>query len=161
MPKLTERRAADRKMMAETLAQIATECGATAEIENKPFGDMSPKMVMVRVTCQRGLQCAFEFDGESLQPDTFVNAWNFDTDSDTCLADSFPGSVNNYHFRKSTTSVDGFEALCDHVRDVCTKAAAGSIFDEERERNHVAENGTWQERKARFQVWREQMESCS
>lgn len=158
---LTERRAADRQTMANTLAQIATECGATAEIEKAPFGDMSRKMIMVRIRCQKGLQCAVEFDGESCQPDVFVNGWNIDADSDACLADTFPGSVNHYHFRKSTTVSEGFAALCDHVRDVCTKAAVGSIFDAERERDHVAENGTWQERRAQFQAWREQMESHS
>jgi len=153
MPILTERKKSDREKMSAILAALVAQHGGTAEIENAPFGRIAPQSIMVRVSTPRGLECAFEFDGESSQPDTYVNAWNMSTDCDTCLSNSFPGSVNNFHFRKSTTVCEGFDALCAHVVKVLDMAADGSAFDARREAAKIAADGTWQERKAHFTAY--------
>lgn len=149
----SERKKSDRAKMAKIMHALAIEHGATAEIEEKPFGDMCPQMVRVGISTERGLQLSVDFDGKSCQPNVYVNAWNFSTDSDTCLSDRFPGSINNYHFRKCTTVSYGFEELCNHVRKVLDMAREETAFDPEREAAHVAKNGSWQERKAKFAAY--------
>lgn len=159
MPALTERRKADRAKMAEKLATIALEYGATVEIEREGENSICPRRIQVSIVAARGLACGFDFDGESCQPDIYVNGWHMGLNTDACLSDRFPGSVNNSHFRKSTTVRHGFDDLCDHVRQVLEMANAGTCFDAERESRHVAKNGTWQESAARFEQWRQELQA--
>lgn len=159
MKTLTETRKADRTKMAKKLAEIVSECGATCDVREEGLDSYRPRRVMVAIEGARGLCCGIDFDGESCQPNVFVNAWHMSLQTDACMARGmFPdGEVNPFHQQKCTTVVHGFDALCEHVRTVLTRAADGRIFDPEKEAQNVAENGTWQERESRFAAWREEM----
>lgn len=154
MPKLSERRKADRALMAAHLENLVTICGATAKIEDKPYGDSSPRLIRVEVEAARGLRCGFDFDGDSTQPDVFVNPWHMSLDTDACLSDVFPGSVNPYHFTKSTTVCHGFDELCQHVKQVLEMAKDGTAFDPAREAASIKKNGTAAERNAKWAEYR-------
>lgn len=157
MAVLTERRKADRAKMAETLIAIAAEFGCETEVEGEGENSICPRRIQVIIKHPRGLQCAFDFDGQSCQHDVFVNGWHFSGECDTVLADCFPqGVVNSHHFRKCTTACGGFDSLCQHVRAVLTMANSGALFSEERERKRVAEYGTWQEQAARWEEYRQE-----
>jgi hypothetical protein len=150
----TERRKADRKRMSEELFAIASQydlAGITLTKEGEDLAYL--RAAIVELTTKRGLACRFEFDGESCQPDVYVNAWHMILDTDACLSDRFPGSVNHAHFRKSTTVCEGFAALCAHVVAVLEGDKAGWIYSEAREAAHVAKNGTWQEQKTKWDAY--------
>jgi len=154
---LTERRKADRKKMATDLFETVVayplkEITLTEEGRDEAY----PRAWILAIKTHNGLACRFEFDGESCQPDVFVNAWHMVLDTDARLSDRFPGSVNQAHFRKSTTVCDGFSALKSHVVAVLEGDKAGWIYDSEREAAAVAKDGSWQERKARFDAWSEE-----
>ena len=158
MTTLSETRKADRTKMATAIAEIVAECGATCETRPEGSDAFSKRRIVVAIEGPRGLCCAIDFDGDSCQPNVFVNAWNMSTRTDACLTRwYFPnGEVNPFHQRKCTTVVYGFEALCGHVREVLTRANSGTLFDPEKEAKHIAENGTWQEREEQFRKWREE-----
>lgn len=148
---LSEKRKADRAQMVKKLVAIVAECGATYDVRPEGFDSYSPRRVLIGINGARGLGCGIDFDGQSVQPNIFVNGWNIGTKSDACLVDDFPdGEINPFHFRKCTTVVYGFDALCEHVREVLTRAQSGELFHPEREAAGVAERGTWQERQARL-----------
>ncbi|QJA42986.1 hypothetical protein [Phaeobacter phage MD18] len=159
MATLSETRKADRARMAKELVKTVMECGATCEVLEEGADTYRPRRVLIAIEGPRGLCCGIDFDGETIQPNIFVNGWNMSTRTDACLARGrFPdGEVNPHHQRKCTTVVRGFDALLEHVRTVLTRAADGSLFDAEKEAQHVAENGTWQDRAASFAKWREEL----
>jgi hypothetical protein len=70
---LTERRAKDRKIMADSIATLARSLGASADIVE--FG---PRSIMVEIETPQGLNVGVEFDGDTPQtrPDTYVIPWN-------------------------------------------------------------------------------------
>ncbi|WNL50824.1 hypothetical protein RPALISO_237 [Ruegeria phage RpAliso] len=159
MQHLTEKRKADRARMVKELVAVVAECGATCEVRPEGADSISPRRSVVAIEGPRGLCCGIDFDGQSCQPDVFVNAWNMSIRTDACLTiGRFPdGDVNPFHQRKCTTVVYGFSALLDHVRNVLTRATDGELFDPVKEAEHVKENGTWQEREASFAAWREEL----
>lgn len=150
----TERRKADRKRMSEDLFALASQYDLASVTLTKEGEDLAyPRAAIVGLTTKRGLSCRFEFDGESCQPDVYVSAWCMVLDTDACLSDRFPGSVNRYHFRKSTTVCEGFAALRAHVVAVLEGDKAGWLYDAEREAARIAEDGTWQEKKAKWDAY--------
>lgn len=160
MAELTERKKADRAKMATAVIALAEEFGIAYEVEKEGENSMRPRRWQVSIVTPRGLACSFDFDGQSCQHDVFVNAWHTIRNTDVCLSDAFPGEVNRCHFGKSTTLCYGFDELCAHIRKVLEMAANGSAFDAEREAAAVAKDGTWQERAARFDLWRAEMQAA-
>ena len=149
MAELTERRKADRAKMAAAVQALAVEMGAAAEIVVRPYGDMSPQMIVTKIRTDRGLCLNVDFDGESCQPDVHVLSWHMAHDVDTCLADAF-GSVNPHHFHKSTDVARGLPQLLDVLRRRLAMCADGSAYSPEREARQIAKNGTAADRAARF-----------
>lgn len=140
---LTERKKGDRVKMAAIIKGVCSELGATVETTT------IAREIMLHIEGPRGLNVSIDFDGDSCQPDVFVNGWNIRR-SDARLSSAFPGDVNPYHFSKSTTICYGFDDLCAHVRQVLEMANGGSCFSAEREAACIAKNGTWEESRARF-----------
>ena len=126
---LSETRKADRAKMVQALVAIVAECGATCTTRAEGSDRYSPKRAVVEVEGAQGLACYFDFDGQSSQPNVFVNPWHMGFRSEARLSDRFPGSVNPHHRRKSTTVAYGFAELCDHVREVLTLAKSGEAFE--------------------------------
>lgn len=67
---LSERRAADRAVMAERLLVACQEAGATASLLH------NGRRIDVRVHAPGGATIVVDFDGRSGQPDVFVQTWN-------------------------------------------------------------------------------------
>jgi hypothetical protein len=151
MVNLTERRKADRAKMANTLAELIRSFAIEPTIEREGESSMHPRAWVVGLQTVNGLRCGFDFDGQSCQHDVYVNAWNLGLHTDKLFADGFPGgTINPHHFAKCTTVAYGFDALCQHVRDVLEKDRDGTLYSAEREAANVAKSGTWQERKAKW-----------
>ena len=152
---LTVARVADREAMAAKVAELATRYGAAAEIERQPYGDMSPRSIMVRIRTPRGLCLNVDLDGDDAQArrGEWVLSWYIATDSDARLADSFGGNVNPHHHSKATYLADGLEGqfgLLSQISIGLTKAREGSAFDAAREAAFVAKDGTAAERQAKW-----------
>lgn len=147
MAELTERRKADRLKMAEIVRALAVECGAKAEIVDKPYGDLSPQEIVVKIVAPGGLRLGVDFDGKSCQPDVHVLSWHVDSSkADACLADAFAHSLNRIHFHKATDVAYGFDALCDVLRRKLAMCADGTAYDPVRTAAAIAKYGTFEER---------------
>lgn len=160
MPTLSEKKKADRAKMAEIVRALAVEMGCTAEIEDQPYGDISPRMIMVRIRTERGLKINIDFDGQSCQPDIHVMSWHMSTRVDTCLSNAF-GDINPHHFRKSTDVAYGFDHLIRILSRKLEMARNGTAYDLEREARMIAKDGTAAEREARFALYRQELEKAA
>lgn len=125
---LTERRKADRAIMAAALAERMAELGATATIE--PERD---RRTIVRISVKHGDREAtigVDFDGSSTQPDVYVATWNT---RNSCFSGHM-GDVNPAHFGKATRIADRFDVLAATLARDVRKLADGRGFSPERER---------------------------
>lgn len=119
---LTEKRAADRKCMADTLQKLVLSLGGNVERTQ-----ITPRCEMLDITGAQGLSAYIDFDGDSSQPDVHVIGWCVRHPSDAKLAPSF-GDVNPHHHRKATHVAYGFEALRQEIERGLTAAKDGSAF---------------------------------
>lgn len=163
MNALTERRKSDRAKMADAVADIAREYGATATIEPEGSNSISPRRVMVRIEAQRGLCLNLDFDGQSCQPDIHVLSWHFNHDTDACLSDRFAsfGSLNRFHFRKATHVAYGYTNLIAMLEHCLDLAQGGEAFDLDREAAAIAADGTAAERNARWNAYFDSVRSAA
>lgn len=132
---LTERRKADRKQMADAVCDLLTELGIAFERHNEGRSTIAPRETMINIDGPRGLGLYLDFDGDRPQPDTHVLAWCI-RDTDARLAGKFEsgegiGTINEFHRRKLTAIVYGFDALMIHLREKLTMALDGSAFEAE------------------------------
>lgn len=155
MTRFTERRKSDRAKMADAVAEIAREYGATATIEPEGSNDICPRRVMIRIEAQRGLCLNLDFDGKSCQPDVYVLSWHFNHDTDACFSDRFAsfGSLNRFHFRKATHVAYGYTALIATLERCLDLAQGGEAFDPDREAAAIRIDGTAKERNARWNAY--------
>lgn len=125
---LSVRRAADRKLMAKRVAEIAAACGATATIQEG--GDYpGPRRVIVSIKAPGGLCVNPSFDGDSWQPGVFILHWHMESRSENRLKLSF-GGVNPHHFCKATHVTESFESFCDQLRLGLEMAASGEVYQQ-------------------------------
>lgn len=108
MKALSERRKADRKQMADILAEKMIAAGATAVVE--PC-DYVPNRMDVHIKAPGGAEVTVDFDGGSCQPDVYVVMWNIHGFDGKTFFDPTIGDVNPYHYGKASRVCYGFEAL--------------------------------------------------
>lgn len=108
---LTERRKADRLIMADQVRALARELGATVEDEEP----LTPREIRFRINHPGGATIGLDFDGDSTQPDVHVACWNVNLDSPACFSDAF-GDINPFHFRKSQFVARGLDALLARLK---------------------------------------------
>ena len=158
---LSVTRAADRAVMAETVRTILAAsnfASLTIEPEN-PESTLTARRRCVEYTHAGGIAVTIEFDGDSPmdREGTFCMAWHIGAKSDACMSDAFGravhGSINPHHFGKCTTFAHGFEELCETLSRAVACLDSGAAYDAERSAAKVAENGTWQEREARWEQY--------
>lgn len=118
---LSERRKADRHVMADAIQELAEVCGALVDREE------SGVEIALEIEAPGGLCLRVDFDGKSIQPDTHVLPWCMSLDSKLTLHPSF-GQVNPHHFRKSTVVKEGFEALYLEVKRGLIAAANKTAY---------------------------------
>jgi len=160
--KLSVTKKADRAAMAKIVFDIlaaSTNIGRL-EIEEQPFGDISPRCTRIEFEHGRGIGVFIEFDGDSSldREGKFCMPWCTVLNTDACLSEAFGravgGSINPHHYGKCTTFSDSFDDLCNILRHAVECLDSGAAYDAEREAAKIAEEGTWQERAARFEQWR-------
>lgn len=125
---LTERRKADRAIMADALARYMPELGATVEVEPE-----HNRRIVVRIAVKHGEREAtisVDFDGSSCQPDVYVATW--DT-RNSCFSGHM-GDVNQAHYGKATRVADRFDILVAMLARDVRKLADGRGFCPEREK---------------------------
>lgn len=129
---LTERRAADRRLMSTEVSRITTRHGGQAEVTVD--GWRGKRSTHVDIAHPSGLCLGFSFNGKSChkEPDTYVLAWHMrGTDSPRMNPAAFHFQVNPHHGMKATVVCLGWEQLSLHLQSVLTAAADGWAFLEE------------------------------
>ncbi|QIG65936.1 hypothetical protein phiOC_p294 [Ochrobactrum phage vB_OspM_OC] len=155
MSKLTEKRREDRHKMVEMIVDVTRRHGGYYDQSN-----IGSKNIFLDLTFHRGLKASIEFDGMAVRPDEYFVAWHMAMFSDACLdVNKFPADVNNIHQRKATYITTDFDDLLKHFDAVAKLAKEGTIFDIEAEKRYVEKNGSWQERKAKFDEWKKDIEN--
>lgn len=125
MPVLSEKRAADRTTMADAVAALVLECGATYEREDHP----DRREVWLDIKAPGGLELTVDFDGNSIQPDVHVLSWHMNHESPNKLNDAtFGGNVNPHHKCKATYIARGFDDLCMQLRSGLLMAKDGTAY---------------------------------
>lgn len=125
MKPLTEKRAADRKIMMSRVTALLDEL----KIEYKPGKYPGPREVKIDITGPRGLCLSVDFDGDSWQPDVHVLSWHMSLGSDAQLSDArFGGSVNPHHKHKATYIASGIDDLLSKLRFGLELAISGEAF---------------------------------
>jgi hypothetical protein len=125
MPILSEKRAADRKTMADAVAELVTACGATYKREDHP----DRREVWLDITAPGGLELTVDFDGNSIQPDIHVLSWHMSHESPNRLNNAtFGGNVNPHHKCKATYIAEGFEDLCRQLTSGLLMAKDGTAY---------------------------------
>jgi hypothetical protein len=124
---MTERRKADRAVMAGKVAALAAEHGLQAEV--RPAEEPLTRATFVDLVGPHGLRLTVSFQGRSphTQPDTYVLSWYGVEDGWRLSPDAF-GDVNPYHGHKATDVARSFPHLRALLRDRFETIADGTAF---------------------------------
>jgi hypothetical protein len=129
---LTERRKADRALMAGSVAELARQYGLRAVVTGEQHGS---RETSVNLSGSNGLELTVHFRGDSVQrePDTHVLSWHMRSRADESKGwrlnpAAFSGGINPYHGRKATDVVHGFQALCELLKQRFAAIADGRAF---------------------------------
>ncbi len=125
MRNLTEKRAADRKAMAQAVIECATANGCAAAIDPL-WSRHSPRAIMVRIEAPGGAHVSIEFDGETTQPDVHVWTWNSDRRFGAGWGHD---AVNPFHRRKASRVSDGLEQLLATLAADCAGLVSGDRYE--------------------------------
>lgn len=153
-------KAKDREVMAQIVEAIFVSATSIRSLSIESEG---ARRIAVRFTHGRGAAVRVEFDGDSRQDrdGEFCMPWHIDSSiSDACFDDLFGlstgGTVNQHHFSKCTAFADGFDDLCERLRQAVAMLDSGEGYSDEREAASIAQHGTWQDRAAQWAKWREE-----
>lgn len=139
---LSERRKADRAIMAAEVAALCLAAGAACEVTDfatHVYGDGSRPTERNRIRCEilkGSLSVNLDFDGSrwNTMPDYFCLAWNVATgDREARLSSRFGivagASVNPHHRRKCTAFADGFDDLLGALREAFALVDSREAFE--------------------------------
>ena len=150
---LSQSRKPERKKIAKRIEEICNEFGAQFSMEEGGYYDENE--YRMRATTARGLSVQITIrrkTGKGINKESFVLPWCV-WGSDAYLKSDFPlGSVSP-NGNKATVVVQNSDELFDHLAKVFARANDGSLFDNEKEAQSIAENGTFQESADRFQKY--------
>jgi hypothetical protein len=123
---LTERRKADREMMAGTVAELARQHDLHATVTGEQHGS---RKTAVELAGPHGLKLTVQFRGDSPSslPDTYVLNWH-GADKDWRLNPAVFSDVNPHHGCKATDVTRGFRALEALLLRRFARIADGSAF---------------------------------
>lgn len=124
---LTERKKADREIMAQRIEALCKKHGATCERDEIMTRE---RCIHLNIETQRGLSCSVDFDGDSCQHDVHVVSWYIrGMDRTPRLVDHFSNSgINPYHRMKATDIAHGFDELIEVMDHSLGMAMDGSAF---------------------------------
>ena len=160
----TVSKAKDRATMAQIVRDIfaASSNVGSLQIEGDGSNSIVPRRTSVEFVHGLGIAVTVEFDGDSSldREGAFCMPWHTIVDTDARLSDAFGrcvgGSINSSHFGKCTVFAHGFDELCETLRRAVACLDSGEAYDAQREAAGIAERGTWQERAAQWERWREE-----
>lgn len=159
-------RAKDRAAMAETVRAIfAASPNGTVTVEPDGSNSIVPRRTSVSFVHAGGIAVHVEFDGDSAmdREGSFCMPWHTITNTDACMSNAFGfavhGSINPHHFSKCTTFANGFDDLCKTLRRAVECLDSGAAYDAERQAAKIAKEGTWQQRAAKWEQWRQEWQA--
>lgn len=121
----TERKAADRKFMADAVVELANRLGL--HYVREEFTEN--REIYIRLRAPSGLCVYVSLEGRSVQPDIHVLSWNMHYESKLKLNDAtFGGNVNPHHKQKATYIAYGFEQLMIQLEKGFKMANDGSAY---------------------------------
>lgn len=125
---LSERRAADRRKMAEAVSALALQYDC--KVERTEGGTYpGPRCIKLGIEAPGGLCVTVELDGNSVQPDVHVLSWHMALGVDARLEPQvFGGNVNPHHFRKATYVAEGFRDLMFKLESGLALCQDGSAY---------------------------------
>lgn len=131
LEKLTERRKKDRNILIDEVVRLCGKHGVGCTVERNFLG--RPQCDAAHIVDSRtALALTLDFDGKSIQPDTFVLSWHFDWDrrkevgGGFFIRPDFSWSVNEYHYHKGTDVCHGALELMATLDYALRKIAAGT-----------------------------------
>lgn len=129
MTALTERRATDRKIMAQMIIDTAIVHGCTATIDAE-WSKHEPRAIMIRIEGPRGAHVSIDLDGATTQPDVHVWTWNIRHDSNARFGSGWGhDNVNPFHRRKASRVSYGIDALIATLATDCDGLVSGERFE--------------------------------
>lgn len=138
---LSEKRKADRAKMAAILIEAMEEAGATCKLTDYanhiyPDGSKSSwtRRLGIDIEAPGGATIFVDFDGESCQPDVFVQTWQGPRDGKRWLHPRL-GNVNPHHYSKLNLVCHGLDDLIVSLTQDIVRFADGSGYmtaDDER-----------------------------
>ena len=113
---LTEKKKTDRKIMADALVRLCNHYEISCAVHENFLGNS--RAIAVQIHGPRGLEATIDFDGDSIQPDTFVVSWHMAfgrSPNNHVISRKFcpEEQINRSHRRKATDVCQGFECLLD------------------------------------------------
>lgn len=131
---LSEKRKAERKVLAREMHRLCVDHGIPAVIEWDPFERRAKnREVHVRIKDKGGLCCSVEFDGQTPQAilDTYVVSWHMDwqTLGNRRIAGDFAQSRNSVHRLKATDVFHGVTTLFINMDRRLEKLADGTAYE--------------------------------
>jgi hypothetical protein len=126
---LTERRKADRALMAGSVAELARQYGLRAVVTGEQHGS---RETSVNLSGPHELKLTVHFRGDSVQPDTHVLIW-YRVDhpvpgSGIQLNPAVFRNVDAHHGADAADVVHGFQALCELLKQRFAAIADGRAF---------------------------------
>ncbi len=124
---LTERRAADRKIIAQMIIDTATANGCTATQRPAPIG---LREIWIIVEAPGGAHVTIDLDGDSTQPNVHVWTWNIHHDSEARFGNGWGhDAVNPFHRRKATHVTHGITETLSIMAADCRGLVDGSRYE--------------------------------
>lgn len=120
---LSEKRAADRLLMAQQVMDLVRRHGFTCDMDD----GLGPRELWVNIQTIHGLALTVDFDGNSPQPDTHVLSWHGVQAPHKLRAD-FAHGVNPVHWHKATDVCEGFDSLLSILDRRLTAIKEGRAF---------------------------------
>lgn len=121
----TERKAADRKFIANAVIELAERLGLKFDWTDSPEN----RGISVNLQAPSGLSVRVSLEGRSCQPDIHVLSWHMAYESKLKLNDAtFGGNVNPHHKQKATYVAYGFEQLMIQLEKGFKMANDGSAY---------------------------------
>ena len=117
----SERRQADRAVMAAGVAALADTLGAAFTVGQRG------REVVVEIVHPSGARVFVGFDGASPQPDVHVITWNLYRDDGKRFHPSF-GMVNPVHGHKASRVCYGYDDLLETLRSDLEAIGEGEAF---------------------------------
>jgi hypothetical protein len=128
---LTERRKADRAVMAQYVAELATGHGLRAEIRAEVPGSRETSVVL-EGPHTLGLTVRFQGNSPQSEPDTYVLSWHMrsweDAGKGWQLTPYVFRGVNPYHGHKATDVVRGYRELTELLSNRFAHIQGGTAF---------------------------------